>query len=541
MPGVVRRLLVVAGLLVAAQDARAYEYEVTARTLTQAFELRSFRLSGGDVVLGRRRFTQGLTLEIRDIGDLEAKRRRVTRFRKGPRISLSSYLRLDHDFGDWTMGEATRDDRAVDAIDAIPELASSSLALDLLYAYVTVEDLAGGLLDLRVGRQVRMDLLDAWAFDGATATVHTPWHAAVEVAGGLRVRDASPFGVASYELDGTTGADCREYVEAATPGAGSWRIIDRSRVPAESRFTADLDFCPQRRELMPTVGVAVATEGLRAIHARLSYRRSMSATPGVIDGVDRLDYPDVGLYPNESGQAPGWGVNEERVAMVVSGAVERRGGRVRITPWAGARWSLVHALVDEAVVGARVRLGDHALEPEVARSVPTFDADSIFSVFAVEPSSDVRLDYHWAPRDRGLAARAGAWVRRYDLGGDGEYAGGGTAGGEWRARDLAVRLDALVDAGWGGRRAGATAALRWRRRDARYDVRASLLDVAEEADRDAPDRRLGALHGTLAVGGTWVIADGVGFHALTEATTSRWTPLQARVLGVLDLAWAPDL
>jgi len=526
--------MVAAVLLVvgAAAPARAYEFEVRARTLTQAFELRSFRL-GSDVTLGRRRFTQALTLEIRDIGDLAARRKQTRPHTRGPTVSFSSYLRLDHDFGDWTMGELDLDGSGpdvVDAIDGIPELASSSLALDLLYAYLEIEGLAGGLADVQVGRQVRMDLLDSWAFDGATLTLHTPWHLGVEVAGGLRLRDSSPLAPSAYELDGTSGADCREYVEGATPGTGSWQLIDRSRVPGMSPFTADLDYCPQREQLLPTVGVAVVTEDLRAVHARLSYRRTASRTVGLIGAVDRLDFPDQGLYPEPA--APKWGIDEERLALVVHGVIDARGGTVHVTPWAGARWSLLHGLADELIVGTRVRIGAHAFEPEVARSVPTFDGDSIFNVFAVEPSTDARLGYDFAPRHGAIRAHAGAWLRRYDLGDAGELAGGATAGGSWTGRALAVRLDALLDGGWGGRRVGGSAGLRWRRnRWSHYTARASLLDI-DDGDH--------AAYGALQLGGSWEVVDGALFHVFTETTTSELTPLGVRLLGVLDLQLVPE-
>ena len=528
--GLVRAAFFIVVVLLAAAPAEAYEFEVRARTLTQGFELSAFRVGGGELHFGRRRFTQGLMLEIRDIGDLAAKRKRARPHARGPTISFSSYLRLDHDFGDWTMGELDRDGDTVDAIDGIPELASSSLALDLLYAYVAIEDLGGGVLDLTIGRQVRMDLLDAWAYDGVTAEIHTPWHVGIELAGGLRLLDSSPLAPSAYELDGTSGADCREYVEDGA-GGGSWQIIDRSRVPGTSRFTADLDYCPQREQLMPTLGVAVVTEGFRAVHARLSYRRSASRTVWLIGEEDRLYFPDEGLYPEPL--APTWGIDEERVALVVHGFVDGKDGALLVSPYAGARWSLLHGVADELVAGSRVRFGAHALEPEVSRSIPTFDGDSIFNVFAVEPSMDARLGYDWTPRHGALRAHAGTWLRRYDLGDDAELAGGATAGGRWTGRALAARVDALLDGGWGGRRAGGSAGLSWQaRRWARYAARASLLDVDDGVHR---------VHGALQLGASWEVTEGAAFHVFTESTTSRETPFQVRVLGMLDLQFVPEI
>jgi hypothetical protein len=180
-----------------------------------------------------------------------------------------------------------------------------------------------------------------------------------------------------------------------------------------------------------------------------------------------------------------------------------------------------------------VRFGAHALEPVVSRSIPTFDGDSIFNVFAVEPSMDARLGYDWTPRHGALRAHAGTWLRRYDLGDDAELAGGVTAGGRWTGRALAARVDALLDGGWGGRRAGGSAGLSWQaRRWARYAARASLLDVDDGVHR---------VHGALQLGASWEITEGAAFHVFTESTTSRETPFQVRVLGMLDLQFVPEI
>jgi hypothetical protein len=527
-------LTAVVGTLLLARPAEAYEFEVVARTIGQGFQLRSFRLVGGDVLLSRRRFTQTLGLDIQDIGGKPR--------RGGPRISLSTYLRLDHDFGDWTMGELDRDGRAIDAIDAIPELTSSSLALDVLYGYVAVDDLAGGRLDLRVGRQIVLDRFDAWAWDGASARVHTPWHVGVGLAGGLRLRDASPVSPAAYELGGPSGADCTEYVEGATPGTGSWQIIDRSRVPSTSPFTADLDYCPQREVAMPAIAITVETERIRSWHARMSYRRSMSRTVGVIGEVDRLDFPDVGLYPNEHGQAPAWGINEEQLSASADGTIDRRDGRVLITPWAGARWSLVHGAMADAAAGARVRIGDHTLEPEVSYARPIFDADSIWNAFVTYPSVDGRVGWGW--RRGPFRSRLEGWVRRYDLGESGANAGGADAVVEWRGGPLVVGVDGLVDGGWGGRRTGGTLRARWRAtRSSSYAARAALLRVLDDAGRvdpgTAPDP--GRMHGSVSLGGAWAVLDGVGVRTVAEGTSSRQSPAELRILAVLDLAFQPEL
>ena len=512
--------------------AHAWTYELSARSIGQLYQLPTLRLVGGDVWLARRRFTQTLALTVWDVGDLAAARarHRPGAVDDGPTIWFTGTLRLDHDFGAWTLGTLDLRGATVDAIDGIPELASQSIGFAIPYGYLGVDGLAGRV-DLRLGRQLRLAELDGGAVDGVTVRVHTGTPVLAEVEAGLRVRDTSPLALAGVDLDGTAGADCQEYVEAATPGAGSWQLIDRSRVPGESRFGSDLAYCPQREALMPTVAAAVETDGLRRLHARLSYRRTQSRTVGVIAEVDRLDFPDRGLYPDEAGQAPAWGVNEEHVAAVAR--AELRAGRFRVEPWAHARYSLLHAVTDEAGAGVVGGRGAHALEPSVARSRPVFDADSIWSVFAIDPALDLRLEYRYTAR-AGYRGHAEAWLRRYD---GGEAAGGATAtaeatlGARWRGR-----AELFADDGYGGRRLGGLAAARWQRTRA-----LALLGRGAVVAVDATyATRVAGTSASAAVAAQWQVEDGLAVHATTELTSSPLAPLALRAFLVFDLAFEPE-
>src|SRR3989442_659572 len=103
-------------------------------------------------------------------------------------------------------------------------------------------------------RSIRLYGPDVWLGRGRH-TQTLPLHVAVEAFGGLRVRDASPLGSYQVELDGTTGADCREYVEGvygAGLGHGAWKIIDRTAGLTDHPRADDTGYCPQRDELMPT-------------------------------------------------------------------------------------------------------------------------------------------------------------------------------------------------------------------------------------------------------------------------------------------------
>jgi hypothetical protein len=555
-----------AGLAAMVTPATAYEFALRTRSFGQGYQLRGFRLGEGDILLDRRRYTQTLTLMIWDLtraGDPGGRPAHADAPADGPDVYFTSYLRVDHDFGDYTTGAIARGDVGFDALDLVPELTDDALDLDLLYAYVGADRLLGGRLDLRLGRQLSVDTLDFFAMDGLSARIHTPWHLAVEAFAGLRVRDSSPLGTPAFEPDGTGSGECAEYVEGAVPFSGSWRPIDRSLAFVNGRFTSDLDSCPQREETMPTFGGAIETERTGPIWARVAYRRSVSQTVGVIGAVDRLDYPDRGLYPDEDGSLPGWGTNEERLAASLRASLVQRDRRGRVTaeasPYAALRYSLLHGIVDEAHAGVALRRGAHRLEPEIFYSVPTFDGDSIFNVFGAEPYTDARLRYQLAPDGAAWRGDALGWVRWFGEGAlneaaseipdasgeadDGRVAGGGQLGGEWRGAggDLLARLDLFHEDGYGGRRSGGWASLRARPHpDVGLGGRLGVVDF----DDDGGGAVASALHATTLgaqAGATWIVEPGIALHLVVEETSSRLYTSQLRVLGVIDLAFRPEM
>lgn len=527
--------------------AAASEIEVHARTVGQGYALRSFRLPGPDLSLDRRRFTQILSLGIYDIGDLRGPRRGRSLHEpypaSKPHIYFTGYLRMDHDFGDWAMGSIDLD-RPFDAVDLIPELEHDLVSLDVLYAYMAAENLAGGRLSLYAGRQIDVDTLDWWSMDGITARLDTRLGVAVEASGGVRVRDASPAGSAAWEPDGTGGAACAEYVEGAVPGSGAWRPIDRPTPMQGNLFANDYDVCPQREQAMPTFGVAVETVDLGPVWARLGYRRSMSPTPGLIGPADRFEYPDTGLYPDEVDQAPGWGVNEERVAATVRANIDVAG--TQITPHAAGRYDLLLGAVDEAHAGVRVQRGMHAVEPELYYSLPSFDGDSIFNVFATEPYLDLRCTYDLRPRRGRVHAFARAWARRF-LAGEGTDGGaadqGATAGGVQLGTGyrpdarLQARLDLFHDAGYGGGRSGGAGAAFWQM-SRRTGVRGRVGVVRFDDARPEGPRGTTV---SVQAGTSYRVNHGVMVHVMAEETIDRSNHDQLRVIGVLDLAFVPEL
>jgi hypothetical protein len=525
-----------------AAPAHAYEFWLRTQTIGQAYQLRDYRLIGPDLFLGRRRYTQTLALRIWDIGDLAAARREAHLPERGLRVTWQSYLRIDHDFGDYTAGRITLPLTVPvrrDALDAIPELGESVASLDVMYGYLELAGMFDDRLTVQLGRVLADDGWGATGVDGGALRAELPEvPIAVSASGGLRVRASSPLGLAAYELDGTSGAACQEYVEGATPGTGAWKLIDRSRTVTDHKLSSDYEYCPQRDQLQPTVGVSLATARLRGFGAELGYRRTWSRTVGLIGPVDRLDFPDRGLYPNGFGQAPGGGIDEERLWARAHG--ELRAGSIAVAPYADLRYSLLHAAVDRADAGVRLSRGDHSIEPSIEYFYPTFDGDSIFNAFSIEPTTDLRLGYQLAGA---VTLRAQSWLRLYHHdAGVSSVAGGLDAaidhpfGPRWR-----VRVDALWDDGYGGRRVGGSAEVAWHPSPAFWlRGRALTLGVAPDEGGEGTSAHPRYITSSTVVSTTWRLADGIALHVITEVDHDALHDLQLRAIGMFDFAFAPE-
>jgi hypothetical protein len=531
-----RACVVAAVLVVTAQPAHAYEFWLRTRAIGQAYQLRDYRLVGPDLFHGRRRVTQFIALRLFDIGDLGAARRLARLPDRGPRISWQSHLRIDHDFGDYTMGRMTlRGPIRRDALDVIPELGESVAGLDLMYGFLQVDGLADDRLSLRLGRILIDDGWGGSGLDGATARYELPAPVAVSAAAGWRVRASSPLGVANYELDGTSGAGCREYVEGATPGTGSWQLVDRNRTVTNRRLSSDYEFCPQREVAQPTIGATIATARTRRFGAELGYRRTWSPTVGLIGTVDRLTYPDRGLYPNEFGQAPATGVNEERVHARAHADVQI--GRTVLSAHTNVRFSLLHGLFDRGDAGVRIQRGAHSVEPAVEYFFPTFDGDSIFNAFSIAPTTDLRAGYQYDPGGR-WRAHAHGWLRRYAREAElATFAGGADMGVQRKlgAKGRA-RVDVMWDDGWGGRRIGGAGDAGWRHRMVWLRGRVVVLGVRE--DETWRGRRYVTSSTVLST--TIQVSDFAAVHAIGEVDYDAIHAVQTRALVVIDLAFIPE-
>jgi hypothetical protein len=244
----------------------------------------------------------------------------------------------------------------------------------------------------------------------------------------------------------------------------------------------------------------------------------------LIGPVDRLDFPDLGLYPDEFGQAPRRGVNEELV--FARAHAEYKLAR----PFVEARYSLLHGAFDRIGVGTRLRKKHHEVEIAAEHFMPTFDGDSIFNVFAIEQSNDARVEYRF---DGAIRANARAWLRRYDE--SAAYAGGVEAGVERVLRpDLRARVDALWDDGFGGRRAGAGIESAWRPvRRLWLRGRAIVLGVA-------PDDRTKYVTGAGVISSTYKLGDAAALHSIVEVDHDAIHDTQLRAIAVLDLSFTPE-
>ncbi|HUH02262.1 MAG TPA: hypothetical protein VML75_09705 [Kofleriaceae bacterium] len=537
-------------LAVLAAPAHAYEFEMRVRTVGQGAELASFRRLSANLLLGRTRFTSSVSLEIWDLNGRLARRKLYEPPRPGPRLFVSTHLRIDHDFGEWTTGSYDAGGQRFDAVDLIPELEQQSLNLDLLWGYFAAEGLWDGRIDVHAGRLLEVADLGWWNVDGARVKLRAPWFFAVEAVGGLRVRDSSPLGSSVHELDGTASGGCEEYIERGTPGEGTWEPISRDVMGDPNPFSSDFDLCPQREELMPTWGVALESSGLGSAWARVSYRRTISRTPGLIGPVDRNEFPDLGLYPNEAGQVPPWGINEEQIAASVRYNQAFARGKGQVTPYLAGKYSLLVASLEEARAGARLRYAAHSLEPEVFYSLPVFDGDSIFNVFSVQPYTDFRLTYDVSPAGEAWGGYVRGWSRIYQTEDEGNHlamdvvidplasAAGGQVGVRYvPRRDLLARLDVFHEDGYGGRRTGGYGSARWQvRKTLGLAGRVSVIDFAEDSLPDLNGTTVGA-----QLGATYVInVEGVAVHLLLEDNTNRFYDRQFRAIGVLDLAFHPE-
>jgi hypothetical protein len=218
-----------------------------------------------------------------------------------------------------------------------------------------------------------------------------------------------------------------------------------------------------------------------------------------------------------------------------------------IVPWGAARWNLLLARIDEAHAGVRLGWAQTAITPEIVYSFPSFDGDSIFNVFSSEPYRDLRLTWDVWPGRGALRAYARGFLRQFTEGDEpadvadpldtDSFAAGGAIGGRLRTGRARLRLDLFYEDGFGGLRAGGDVSGRLRiTNDIELEGRMTTIVY----DEDLIEELHGVTFGAQA-GARWELDDGIAFHLLVEDNVNRFHASQFRLIGLVDLAFRPEL
>lgn len=464
------------GILACPGRSSAFDAEVRAESTASSWQVRG---PAGAAVLSLRRFTQTLGLA-------GASRPSDPR---APVVRLRARLRIDSDFG------AACDpgtDRCLDELNRSRAAEFAPLfarrAVDLPFAFLEVIGLARGHVDLRAGRQLVIDPLGFYLFDGGLARLNLGAGASVETYGGWETRAGFPLSNGRYERDGLQRVD-----------RAGW---DRSIA------TAVLD-----RAAASVVGAAVELRASTRLDARLTWRRTWTAQ----------------------------GVAEEAVAARTD---LRLGGSVRT--FAEAVYTVPMATVTTAALGVEavpargVRWSVSAL-----RVRPVFDLTSIWASFWIDPTDEARASLS-LPLSASADLSLGAWLRRYVL--DAEAPGNAApslgaplnAGGSASVRVRRPRWDATLRAslegGALGTRGNADVAVRaWvLRRALRVD---GLVSVAHVRDALRDDRALDGLG--LVLGVTAPLGRVAQVSASLEDDINSVVGHRVRAIGVLELRTLP--
>lgn len=264
-----------------------------------------------------------------------------------PHLSVVLALRLDSDFG---IGSDEVDPDEV-TTRYVPGLVQHDV--DLTYGWIDGQGFLGGWLDFRLGRQFIVDPLGWSSFDGGLVRVQTPWFVRIEGHGGIQVRGGNPLSPSTFETDGTQ----------RFPRGG----LDPEVYPAIDEPS-----------LAPEWGLAIESTGVMWVHGRVSFRevqsegRIQERRLGYTASVTPLDF---------------------------------------VTARAAAVWDLHLGFVSEVNGGVEVEVAEPVvLGAEFVHFTPTFDGDSIWNFFPVEPMNDARLRMQLKLAD-GLEASALGFAR----------------------------------------------------------------------------------------------------------------------------------
>jgi hypothetical protein len=213
--------------------------------------------------------------------------------------------------------------------------------------------------------------------------------------------------------------------------------------------------------------------------------------------------------------------------------------RGRVVPHGALRFDLAGLRVSDFTVGVDLAVSEHHLvRALVMRTVPLFDLDSIFSVFAIEPveegrlSVEVRANERWTLGARGQLRtfRAGTTAGGTSPRDIVSLGGGGGLSAIRRGRHTTLRVDGSGVGGVGGLRAGASADLRaWVLRD-RLALDGRLWAHTWRSD---VDQRHEGWAAAAQAGVDLRLVHGIHLALLTEAITGTRVDVGFRALGVV--------
>jgi len=493
-------LIALAAVAANPSTAHAYDAEVDAQTIGQAYQLRGLT---GNPVLSRRRVTQSLQLGVYNLTDPS---------REGaPQVLFRARMRIDADFGtnrdEYTVSTTSSLDRWIPLLQPAP--------VELMYGYLEGKRFAGGWLSFKVGRQYLVDPLGWYSFDGALFRVTTPAYFAVEAYGGWEVRGGIPL---------TTNPQIGRYEMAGIVRA------DRSNLPGSAYPSI------QPQSLAPVWGAAIETVGPHWIHGRLSYRKAYNTGASYVAGSGALLGPDqMGIYDRTrtSSERIGYGLNATLAELV-----GLRGNL--IYDLYGARFSNVEAGTD-LMVHKRV-----TVSADYTYYRPIFDADSIFNVFGFEPMDDFTGRLEVDVTDQ-MNVAADGMVRRYRsddpdsvLAGSVKVASSLAPGGglrmryRWPSARLMLRGNGL--AGDQGRRVGADLSYEKTLFNRMFvDGRISLWDFRDKLRTDGAGGTRDATSIGYVVGAGYKISNESNAMLQWEHDSNRLVGMRYRILAMLNV------
>jgi hypothetical protein len=474
-------LFVFGALSFCSTRAWAYEARVSAQHEAQFYGVQS--PFGSPAVL-RRRHTSALGLELYDLaGESE----------RGPRLEFKARLRLDADFGQLHGERDPSSDRFVPGLEQAP--------LDVLYAYFDAEALCSGTLGLRVGRQLIVDALGFFTFDGARLRLDLPLGLELGGYAGLEPRPGLPLLATSRYLGDGVQRGNRDGLEANSEPS----FLDESR-------------------LSPAIGAWFAARGIGPLSASVAYRRVVNRS--------RVRLSPFAATPSEPPESYG----------------DARIGSERVGSTARLDWPEVGSLSGLALYDLYLRTWNElgiALDTLPARSLragaelshsrPSFDADSIFNWFPQGATGRalVHLTYFpWRPLETSFN-----WgVRWFETNGDPERNLTAALTGRLRLSPNEFALAAVGEAGDRGRLSGADLSWRSRLAGGRYDSLV-LLSMYDWSDPLRPQRDATSFSYVLGAG----LLSGSGLFSETrlglewEHTVNRLVSQRFRVLATLEL------